>query len=170
MTLTPHGPGFSFLDSLEIVGPGRRARGAKWLDPKSAFFADHFPGNPLMPGVLLIECGAQAAGALWQQPQAFLAGVQQFRFLKPVLPGETVDITVALEKDFGALAQFDVDLRVKGEFVAFGKIMLSSTLEGHAPSWPNAVSRKTDATEHVPPRRKTPIHLPLLAIDDRSII
>ena len=53
MMLTPHGPGFSFLDTLAVVEPGKRARGTKWLDPKSAFFADHFPGNPLMPGVLL---------------------------------------------------------------------------------------------------------------------
>src|ERR1043166_9824271 len=112
MTLTPHGPGFSFLDSLEIVEAGKRARGSKWLDPKSAFFADHFPGNPLMPGVLLIECAAQAAGALWQQPQAFLAGVQQFRLLKSVRPGQTIRIAVALDKDFGALAQFDVILSV----------------------------------------------------------
>ena len=63
MSLTPHGPGFSFLDSFEILEPGKRGRGRKWLNPKLAFFADHFPGNPLMPGVLLVECAAQAAGA-----------------------------------------------------------------------------------------------------------
>src|ERR1044071_9685735 len=110
MTLTPHGPGFSFLDTLEMVESGKRARGTKWLDPASPFFADHFPGNPLMPGVLLIECAAQAAGALWKQEQAFLASVQQFRFLKPVLPGQTVEVEAVLEKDFGALTQFDVIL------------------------------------------------------------
>jgi len=125
MTLTPHGPGFSFLDSLEIIEPGKRARGSKWLDPKSAFFADHFPGNPLMPGVLLIECGAQAAGALWQQPQAFLASVQTFRVLKSVLPAQTVEIEVALEKEFGTLAQFGVILRVDGVPVARGGITMS---------------------------------------------
>ena len=129
MMLTPHGPGFSFLDSLEIVEAGKRARGSKWLDPKSAFFADHFPGNPLMPGVLLIECAAQAAGALWQQPQAFLAGVQQFRLLKSVRPGQTIEIAVALEKDFGALAQFDVILSVDHSPVAQGKLTMSRSNE-----------------------------------------
>jgi 3-hydroxyacyl-[acyl-carrier-protein] dehydratase len=125
MSLTPHGPGFSFLDALDVLEPGQRARGRKWLDPAAPFFADHFPGNPLMPGVLLIECAAQAAGALWQQPQAFLAAVQQFRFLKAVLPGQTVEIEVALEKDFGALAQFDVILSVAGRAVAQGKLTMS---------------------------------------------
>src|SRR5258707_15542832 len=65
MSLTPHGPGFSFLDSFEITVAGREGLGRKWLDPRLPFFADHFPGRPLMPGVLLIECGAQTAGVLW---------------------------------------------------------------------------------------------------------
>ncbi len=132
MTLTPHGPGFSFLDSLEIVEPGRRGLASKWLDPKSAFFADHFPGDPRMPGVLLVECAAQAAGAFWMRSNgelssnlAFLAGIQQFRFLKPVLPGETVEIEVLLEKDFGSLALFETTLRVGGGIVGQGKLTMS---------------------------------------------
>jgi 3-hydroxymyristoyl/3-hydroxydecanoyl-(acyl carrier protein) dehydratase len=123
--LTPHGPGFSFLDKIEIAGDGKSARGEKFLDPAAPYFADHFPGNPLMPGVLLVECAAQAAGALWQQPQAYLAGATGFRFAKPVLPGQTVETMVALEKDFGSLAQFDTTLRVGGVIVAQGKLTLS---------------------------------------------
>jgi len=65
-SLTPHGPGFSFVDSCEIVEAGKKARGVKWLDPASPWFADHFPGDPLMPGVFLVECAAQVAGVLWQ--------------------------------------------------------------------------------------------------------
>ena len=52
-----------------------------------------------MPGVLLVECAAQAAGVLWQPSgMAFLAGVSQFRFRKPVLPDQTLEIEVTLEK------------------------------------------------------------------------
>jgi len=129
MSLTPHGPGFSFLDSFEIVEPGKRGSGRKWLNPAAAFFADHFPGNPLMPGVLLIECAAQAAGVLWQPPgPAFLAGVSQFRFRKPVLPGETLEIEVTLEKELGAFAQFGAVLRVGPSVVAQGTVMLSRAI------------------------------------------
>src|SRR5271154_3670702 len=104
MNLTPHGPGFSFLDAFEVTVADREGRGRKWLDPKLPFFADHFPGEPLMPGVLLIECGAQAAGALWAStlaadtPSRFvLAQVTQFKIQRPVQPGETLETTVALE-------------------------------------------------------------------------
>jgi len=129
MSLTPHGPGFSFVDSFEIIEPRKRGRGRKWLDPASPFFADHFPGSPLMPGVLLIECAAQAAGVLWQQSGgAFLVAVGQFRFRKPVLPGQTLDIEVTLEKEMGAFAQFEAVLRVGPTVVSQGTLTLSRAL------------------------------------------
>jgi 3-hydroxyacyl-[acyl-carrier-protein] dehydratase len=129
MSLTPHGPGFSFLDSFEIIEPQKRGRGRKWLDPAAPFFADHFPGSPLMPGVLLIECAAQASGVLWQQSGgAFLASVSQFRFRKPVLPGQTLEIEVTLEKELGAFAQFEAILRVGPTVVTQGKLTLSQAI------------------------------------------
>jgi 3-hydroxyacyl-[acyl-carrier-protein] dehydratase len=135
MSLTPHGPGFSFLDGFEVTVADREGRGRKWLDPLLPFFADHFPGQPLMPAVLLIECAAQAAGALWAStpaanapPHFILAQVVQFKIQQPVLPGETVETEVVLENRFGDLAQFVVTLCVGSIEVARGRIVLS---QGH---------------------------------------
>jgi 3-hydroxyacyl-[acyl-carrier-protein] dehydratase len=131
MPLTPHGPGFSFLDTFEVTDPGRTGRGRKWLDPKLPFFADHFPGRPLMPGVLLIECAAQAAGALWasilqEEPSTalVLAQVAHFKLLAPVAPGETVEAEIAFVAALGALAQFDATLRVGAREVARGRLVM----------------------------------------------
>jgi 3-hydroxyacyl-[acyl-carrier-protein] dehydratase len=132
MSLTPHGPGFSFLDSFEVTAPGREGRGRKWLDPKLPFFSDHFPGQPLMPGVLLIECAAQAAGALWASALAddapahfILAQIAHFKIQKPVFPGQTVETEIRVDTTLGQLAQFDVTLRVDQCEVARGRVVLA---------------------------------------------
>lgn len=132
--LTPHGPGFSFLDEIVSVDTEQKKLiGQKRLDPSLPFFADHFPGQPLMPGVLLIEAAAQAAGALIgasrssdSQERYFLAQVSDFRLRRPVLPGQVLEIEVSQEKDFGSLVSFNSVLKVAGNVVAKGRLTLNT--------------------------------------------
>ncbi len=131
--LTPHGPGFRFVDSF-ARNEANRGTGWKALDPSLPFFADHFPGRPLMPAVLLVECAAQAAGVLWMQETSnpetplFLAGIDQFRVLGAVVPGDTLETRVTLVKEFGALAQFEAECLVQERIVARGRFMMSRQL------------------------------------------
>jgi len=131
--LTPHGPGFRFIDRFE-KHDATSGTGWKALEPALPFFADHFPGRPLMPAVLLVECAAQAAGVLWMQESAqpdtplFLAGIDQFRVLGPVAPGETIETRITLVKELGALAQFESESRVQDRPVARGRFMMSRQL------------------------------------------
>ena len=133
--LTPHGPGFRFVERFEPRG-ATQATGWLTLDPALPFFADHFPGRPLMPAVLLVECAAQTAGVLWMKDNAeprtplFLAGIDQFRILGPVAPGATLETRVTLVKEFGALAQFEAESFVGPRAVARGRFMMSRQLAG----------------------------------------
>jgi 3-hydroxyacyl-[acyl-carrier-protein] dehydratase len=131
--LTPHGPGFRFVDRFE-KSTQKNGRGWKHLKGSEPFFADHFPGQPLMPAVLLVECAAQAAGVLLMegsddsQCPLFLAGIEQFRILGPVVPGDTVETLVSIVKEFGPLVQVQVECRVLEVLVARGLITLSRKL------------------------------------------
>lgn len=132
-SLTPHGPGFSFLDSFEVTDPGHAGHGQKWLDPQLPFFDDHFPSRPIMPAVLLVECAAQAAGALWasalNEDHAIpfsLAQIIQFKVQHPVQPDSILHTAVTLERSLGKLAQFGVVLTVNQIEVARGQLVLSA--------------------------------------------
>ena len=136
--LTPHGPGFRFVDTFERTGS---VSGQAWfsLDPASPYFADHFPGNPIVPAVLLAECAAQSAGILWMQDSqkldtpVFLASIDQFRIVGSVRPGDTLTTRVELLKELGALAQFEAECFVNQQLVARGRFMLSRHLKDSQP-------------------------------------
>jgi 3-hydroxyacyl-[acyl-carrier-protein] dehydratase len=134
-SFTPHGPGFSFVDSFTWEEAGRSLRTKKWLDAQLPFFADHFPGQPLMPGVLLIESAAQAAGVLWgellkstDQKHFMLAQVVSFKIQRSVWPDQTIEILVCLEKDFGSLAQFSVEIFEQTQSIGVGRIVLAQAI------------------------------------------
>jgi 3-hydroxyacyl-[acyl-carrier-protein] dehydratase len=131
--LTPHGPGFRFIDRFEKTGP---QSGSAWkhLDPSAPYFTDHFPGNPVMPAVLIVECAAQAAGVLLLHGSSdcatplFLASIDQFRILGPVLPNETLQTNITVEKELGPLVFFSAECFVGERTVARGRLLLSRQL------------------------------------------
>lgn len=131
--LTPHGPGFRFLDTFTAASPTSGA-GSFFLDPQLPFFADHFPGNPLMPAVFIIEAAAQTAGAVWghsaesSTTPMFVASVDQFRIQGPALPGDTLVTRAQLTKELGSLAVFEVECRIGERPVARGRLTMSRQL------------------------------------------
>jgi len=131
--LTPHGPGFRFLDTFHIAE--NHGCGTWHLAPDLWFFASHFPGNPLTPAALLMEFGAQTAGAYWMHTTGadagtplFVASLDGMRIQSAALPGETLQATTTLVKAFATLAQFEFEITSAGRPVARGRVTLSSQL------------------------------------------
>ncbi|MGA0587783.1 hydroxymyristoyl-ACP dehydratase [Dyella sp. KRB-257] len=74
----------------------------------------HFPGQPLVPGVVMLEQVAMALRA-WRDER--MAGVAEAKFVAPLLPGETADLTLS---EAGSRVRFEI--RRGGELLARGVV------------------------------------------------
>lgn len=126
----PHRYPFLLVDRIvEIAADGTRIVGLKCVSFNEPFFQGHFPDDPIMPGVLIIEALAQVGGVLVAQApenrgrRGFLAGVDNFRFRRPVRPGDTLRLEVTLTKRRAAVGVLHGKATVDGQVVAEGEIM-----------------------------------------------
>jgi 3-hydroxyacyl-[acyl-carrier-protein] dehydratase len=129
--IIPHRYPFLLVDRVIELEPGVRAVGVKNVTFNEPFFPGHFPGNPIMPGVLQVEALAQVgAVALLSHPDykgklAVFAGIDELRFKRQVLPGDTLRLEVeiiSLRRNIGkgkAVAYVGDQVACKGE-IMFG--------------------------------------------------
>ena len=98
----PHRDPFLLLTEVTEVTAGEKAAGYWDLTGDEPFFEGHFPGRPTLPGVLMCESIAQlGAYALLTRPDfagrlALFGGLDGVRFRRQVVPGERLDLEVAL--------------------------------------------------------------------------
>ena len=74
----------------------------------------HFPDHPLVPGVVMLE---QVALALRAWRDQHLARVAEAKFVAPLLPDETAELTLS---ETGSRARFEI--RRGGELLARGVV------------------------------------------------
>jgi len=100
----PHRPPFLFVDEVTALVPGESATGTWHLSGEEWFFPGHFPGRPTLPGVLMCEAVAQlgAVAVLTDGRYAgklpLFGGLDGARFRRQVGPGDTLELSVALDR------------------------------------------------------------------------
>ena len=99
--ILPHRYPFLMVDRIIEISE-KRIVGIKNVTINEPFFQGHFPGHPIMPGVLIMEAMAQVGGvgALNMKDNigklAYFLSINNARFRKPVVPGDTLRIEIDL--------------------------------------------------------------------------
>jgi 3-hydroxyacyl-[acyl-carrier-protein] dehydratase len=123
---------FILIDHIDRLEPGRRAEGHKLIAPDEEYFRDHFPGYPVVPGVLVLESLAQLGGRLVEasvrersgrRVLPMLAKVEQARFVRPVRPGDRLDLVTEVVAIADDAARVTGVARVGGRKAASASIM-----------------------------------------------
>ncbi|MQA65313.1 MAG: 3-hydroxyacyl-ACP dehydratase FabZ [Alphaproteobacteria bacterium] len=126
MQLIPHRYPFLMIDRVESLVVNESAVGVKNVSINESHFQGHFPGRPVMPGVLLIEAMAQTAAALVVEtlgPESegklvYFMTVDNARFRRPVVPGDTVKVHVTKLQNRKNVWKFRGEAMVDGNLCA----------------------------------------------------
>ena len=129
MQLIPHRYPFLMIDRVVDITPGECATGIKNVSINEHYFQGHFPARPVMPGVLIIEAMAQTAavlvvhtlGAGSEGKLVYFMSIDNARFRRPVVPGDTLAVRVARSHQRGNVWKFD------GRAVVAGKLAAEAT-------------------------------------------
>ena len=124
LELLPHRYPMLMIDRVLEIGD-KYVRAEKLISTSEPALAGHFPGRPIFPGVLIIEAMAQAAG-VWvaatsetmRHKLSVLAGVDEVRFRRQVVPGDVLTLEARMLAARSKLVKIEAKASVAGESVA----------------------------------------------------
>ena len=127
----PHRYPFLLIDRVLDFTVGKNLTAIKNVMVNEPIFTGHFPGMPIFPGVLILEALAQATGILGfktvterSENELYLfAAIDEARFKKPVLPGDTMVLEVKFLKERRNMWKFYGEAKVEGQIVCSAELM-----------------------------------------------
>lgn len=128
MEIIPHRNPFLLIDKIEELEPGEKAIGYKNVTMNENFFQGHFPGEPVMPGVLIVEALAQTGAVAilsldeYKGKIAYFAGINNLRFKRKVIPGDTLKLEVEITKRKGPIGIGSAKATVEGQIAVTGEL------------------------------------------------
>ena len=136
MRFLPHRYPFLLVDKILEITPGQSIIGCKNVTVNEPFFVGHFPAFPVMPGVMTIEAMAQTGGIFAMESLNVKAGedpdttmffmsIDKARFRKPVIPGDTLIMTMELINQRRNIWKFSGRAEVDGVLVSEAEMMAS---------------------------------------------
>ena len=130
--LLPHRYPMLLVDRVLEWEAGKFLRGMKNVTVNEPFFQGHFPAYPVMPGVLVIEAMAQVAGLLTMLSDVarrdgtqlvLFAGIDEARFKRQVVPGDTLLLEAHLERAVRGIGRFRTRATVGDQLVCEAKLL-----------------------------------------------
>ncbi len=125
-------PPFQMVEKVLEVVPGESVKALKNVSVNEPYFMGHFPEAPIMPGVLVIESAAQAcslaieADGTDERTIYVLLKVKDFKFVKPIIPGDTMIIDCKKTMGASGLYSFAVTISVNDKVRAKGELMFTA--------------------------------------------
>lgn len=125
-------PPFQMVERVLDVVPGESVTALKNVSVNEPYFMGHFPDAPIMPGVLVIESAAQACSLAIEADGTddstiyVLLKVKDFKFVKPIIPGDTMIINCKKTMGSAGLYSFAVTISVNDKVRAKGELMFTA--------------------------------------------
>ena len=125
-------PPFQMIETVLDVEDGEYAKGIKCVSVNEPYFVGHFPDAPIMPGVLVIEACAQLCSITMESQGTeddkiyVLLKCEEFKFLRPVIPGDCLEIEVRKGSGGAGLVKFNAKVTVDGKVKAKGILAFTS--------------------------------------------
>lgn len=129
--LIPHRYPMLLVDRVLDFQEGEWLHAIKNVTYNEPVFTGHFPEFAIFPGVLILEAMAQATGILGfktakdrgNDEMYLFASLDNVRFKKPVIPGDTMHLHVKFIKERRGMWKFSGEAKVDGKIVCSADIM-----------------------------------------------
>lgn len=133
MEIIPHRDPMLLVDTVEELEAGVQITTTFHVSAEREIFKGHFPSEPVLPGVYSVECMAQTADILllsmerYAEKTPLFLGINNVRFRKKILPGDTVEIHAKLISEVveKAIAVCSAQIYNHGDLAATGDVTLA---------------------------------------------